>query len=139
MDFKKYGSVAAVRIDRGEEVLEELKKACEEMNIKSAYITGIGAGDDITVGLYSVEERKYNKFRHQGEFEITNITGNITSLDGEYYSHLHISFGDGNKFIAGGHLNSCRICGTCELFIQIIDGQIDRMVDDKTGLNILKF
>ena len=39
----------------------------------------------------------------------------------------------------GGHLNSARISATCEMFIYIIDGEVDRFKDESTGLNLFKF
>jgi predicted DNA-binding protein with PD1-like motif len=41
--------------------------------------------------------------------------------------------------VIGGHLNQARISVTCEMFIHILDGQVDREKDPETGINLLKF
>jgi len=73
-----------------------------------------------------------------GEYEITNLTGNITTKDGEVYLHLHITLGDEEYKAYGGHLNECWISGTCELVIDIVEGEIGRAFDEYSGLNLWK-
>ena len=132
MEYKKFGNTFAVRINRGEEVISELSRLCKEENIRFAKVSAIGAADSITVGLYSVEQKKYIKKIFTGEAEITSILGNITEKDGEAYIHLHI-----NAF--GGHLNECVISGTCEMFVEEINGKTGRRYDEITGLNLFDF
>ena len=60
-------------------------------------------------------------------------------MDGEFYTHLHMSAGNQYGQMFGGHLNRAVISATCEMFITVIDGKVDRKKDPVTGLNILKF
>ena len=53
--------------------------------------------------------------------------------------HLHISVGDDKGRVFGGHLNSAVISATAEIFIDIIDGKVEREVSKQTGLNIFLF
>ena len=39
----------------------------------------------------------------------------------------------------GGHLNSAVVSATCEMVITVIDGKVDRVYDEETGLNVFKF
>lgn len=139
MEYRRFNNTVVVRLQRGEEILTELKKVALSENIKLAKISAIGATDYFVVGAYSVEEKKYYKNEFKGVFEITNLCGNITTMNGEYYAHLHITCADEKSNCYGGHLNECRIAATLELFIDIIDGSVDRIKDEETGLNIFKF
>ena len=60
-------------------------------------------------------------------------------MNSETYLHLHMSCADEKGNVVGGNLNECIISATCEMFINIVDGSIERELDLKTGLNILKF
>ena len=71
--------------------------------------------------------------------EITSLLGNITTMNGETYLHLHINLCDENMNIKGGHLNECRISATGEIIVTKINGNVDRIKDNETGLNIFKF
>ena len=39
----------------------------------------------------------------------------------------------------GGHLNRAVVSATCEMVITVIDGKVDRVYDEETGLNVFKF
>ena len=60
-------------------------------------------------------------------------------MNGEFYTHIHMSCGDSEGKVFGGHLNKAIVSATCEMFIDIIDGTIDRYKDLETGLNLFKF
>lgn len=66
-------------------------------------------------------------------------TGTVSSMNGEYYAHLHMSAVDGSGAVFGGHLNRAVISATCEMVIDIIDGSVDRRFDEETGLNLFEF
>lgn len=139
MDYKRFDDKIIARIDRTEEVHEKLREIALKENIKLASIYGIGATDDFTIGLFSLTKRDYKEKNFKGEFEILSLIGSITTLDGEYYPHLHISASDTDGKVYGGHLKSAKISVTCELTINVIEGTVERQKDDYTGINIYKF
>lgn len=139
MEFRQFGPKYILRIDKGEEVVETLSQFCKENKIKLGSVSGLGATDKLTIGLFSVKEKQYYKKELTGDFEITNLTGNISTKDGEVYLHLHITVSDEKYNAYGGHLNACWISGTCELIIEAIDGQMDRKFSEEIGLNLYKF
>lgn len=139
MEYRKFGNKIVARIDRGEEVLSKLKEISEKEGIKLASVTALGATGDFTVGLYNVDEQKYYKNNFKGDFEIVSLTGTVNTLNGEFYSHLHMSAADKSGAVFGGHLNEAVISATCEMVITLIDGEVDRVKDSVTGLNIFDF
>ena len=132
MEYKRFGSRMVLRIDRGEEVLTQLRRAAEQENIRLAAVSGLGAVGDFTVGVFHTAEK-------QGDFEIVSLVGTITTRDGEFYAHLHMSAGDTEGRVLGGHLNEAVISATCELVLEIMDGTVERRFDPETGLNLMEF
>ncbi len=51
MDYQKFGNKYFIRLDKGEEIVSKLQEFCQEQNIKLGWIKGIGAVDQIKVGL----------------------------------------------------------------------------------------
>lgn len=139
MEILKAKDKYIVRIDKGEEVIESLNKFIREENIKAGSVTGIGAAGLIETGLYNTKKKTYDSKTFEGDFEITNFSGNITKINGEHYLHMHITFADEDLKAYGGHLNKAVISGACEIVVDIIDATIERELDEEIGLNILKF
>lgn len=138
MKSVKKGNRYFVRIDKGEEVVSSLKEFCVNKGLKLGSVIGLGAADRVTIGLFNTITKEYHNKELAGEYEITNLTGNITTKDGEVYLHLHITLGDEEYKALGGHLNECWISGTCELIIDVVDGEIGREFDEYSGLNLWK-
>jgi hypothetical protein len=137
MKFKKFGNKWVVSINIGEEVVETLKKFCKDNNIKLGTISGIGAVKKATIGFYNLETKKYYPKELNGDYEITSLLGNISTMNGEVYLHLHINLADSNYNTCGGHLNSGVISGAGEFIIEEIDGEVERGLNKEVGLNLL--
>ena len=60
-------------------------------------------------------------------------------MNNEFYTHIHMSAGNENGEVFGGHLNKAIVSATCEMVITIIDGRVDRVLDKDIGLNLFKF
>lgn len=139
MEYKRFGSKIIARMDPGEEILEQLKAICLAEEIKLASISALGAVNSITVGVFDVVEKKYYSNTFTGSLEIVSLTGTVSTMNGEYYAHLHMSAGDAKGCVFGGHLNQAIVSATCEMVIDIIDGSVDRFHSDEVGLNLFKF
>lgn len=139
MEYRKFDSTIIARIDKGEEILEKVKEIALKENIKLASISALGAVNDFTVGVFKTDEKKYYSNLFQGYFEITSLTGTINTMNGEFYTHIHMSAGNEKGEMFGGHLNRAVVSATCEMVITIIDGSVDRYFDEEIGLNLFKF
>jgi uncharacterized protein len=138
MQYRKIGNKIVVRIDKGEEIVESLKTICKKLDIQSGSIIGIGATNKVTVGLLNTKTKKYQSKEFTGDHEIAPLTGNITTMNGEVYLHLHINICNADHASFGGHLNSAVVSVTFEGIIDSIDGQVSRQTDQETGINLLK-
>ena len=138
MNYKQFHNKVVVRIDKGEELVDSLKIICKKLDIKLGSIIGIGATDKVMIGLMNTKTKKYQSKEFTGDHEITSLVGNITTMNGEVYLHLHIMLGNIEHKVLGGHLTNAVISATFEGVIDIIDGQINREYNDEVGLNLLK-
>lgn len=139
MEYRRFHNTIVARIDKNEEILEQIKEIALKENIKLANINALGATNDFTVGVFKTEEKKYYANSFQGNFEIVSLTGTINTMNGEFYTHIHMSAGDEKGHVFGGHLNKAIVSATCEMIIQIIDGEVDRYFDEEIGLNLFQF
>ena len=139
MDYRKFGDSIVIRMDRGEEVLEQLKAVCEKEGVKLASVSALGATDDFTVGVFDLKEKQYRTHRFTGDFEILSLLGTVTTQNGAVYPHLHLcAAGEGGR-TCGGHLLSAHISITCEMVLQLIDGTVERRHDEALGVNLFDF
>ena len=94
MQDQRVGNTHVLRLDRGEEIVAELTRFCTSRGIGLGLVTGIGAVDRATIGLFRPAEKRYEATELTGDHEILSLAGNITTLNGEVYLHLHINLGD---------------------------------------------
>ena len=139
MDYRRFGKTIVMRIDRGEEILTQMKVMAIKEDIKLASVRALGAVDDFTVGVFKPAEKKYYANHFTGDFEIVSLTGTINTMDGEYYAHLHMSAGNDKGEVFGGHLNEAIVSATCEMVINVIDGTVERAFSEDVGLNLMRF
>lgn len=138
MEYKKFENKYIIRIDKGGEIVENLKSFCEKEQITLGWITGIGAVNQVTIGLFQTDTKIYQTTELKGDYEITSLVGNISRMDGKVYLHLHINLSDINYNVFGGHLSSAVVSGTGEFIIESINGQVERQFNKETGLNLYK-
>ena len=139
MDYRRFNDTIVLRIDRGEEIIEKVREVAEKEHIRLAQVSALGATDDFTVGVYDVDAKRYDSKTFQGPHEIVSLVGTITEKDGAFYQHLHLSAGNKDCAVVGGHLNRAVVSVTCEMVIRILDGAVDRRPDPETGINLLRF
>lgn len=139
MEYRRFGNTIVARIDRGEEILTALQEIAEAEDIRLASISALGATNDFTVGVYNVDEKQYHANDFKGDFEIVSLTGTVSTMDGRFYAHLHMSAGDEKGQVFGGHLNRAVVSAVCEMVITVIDGTVDRSFSPEIGLNLFRF
>lgn len=139
MEYRRFNNTIVCRIDKGEEILDKIKEVALKENIKLANVNALGATNEFTVGVFKPEEKKYYSNEFKGDFEIVSLTGTINTMNGKFYTHIHMSAGNDKGEVFGGHLNKAVVSATCEMIINIIDGVVDRKFDEDIGLNLFKF
>jgi predicted DNA-binding protein with PD1-like motif len=136
MRYKKTGPVYILRIDRGEEIVETLRRFCAEQKTTLGTVQGIGAAGHVEIGLFETATKEYHTTTLTGDFEITSLLGSITTMDGAPYLHLHATIAGASFHASGGHLSSAVVSGTCEIFIYTVNDSLERTFDADVGLNV---
>ena len=139
METKRFGNTIAVRLERGEEICASMLAVCREYGVRAGMIQGLGAAKGVTIGLFDAATKAYSETVLNDFLEITNLTGNVSVMEDACYLHLHITLANETGAAFGGHLKSAVIGATAEIFITVLDGEIRRVHDDATGLNLFSF
>ena len=139
MEYRRFNHTIVARIDKGEEILTKMMEIAEKEKIQLANVNALGAVNYFKVGLFDTKEKKYYSNEYTGDHEIVSFTGSINTMDQKQYSHIHMSAADRSGRVVGGHLNEAIVSATCEMFIEIIEGTVDRKKDEEIGLNLFEF
>ena len=139
MVYKRFDNIYFLRIDKGEEILAQLQALCEQEHIKLATVQALGAVDDFTVGVFYTGEKQYHANHFTGTYEIVSLTGTVTTKEGAFYAHLHMSAGDDKGLVVGGHLNRAVVSATCEMVVTVVPGTVERVFNEDVGLNLFQF
>lgn len=139
MEYKRYGDKIFLRLDKGDEIVDCVRLAAKWENITAGSVSGIGATDDFTVGVFDMDKKAYEEFSFSGNHEITSLIGNLSYAGGEPYVHLHLTCaGKGGKTV-GGHLLKAVVSLTAEIVIDVGNGEISRKRNESLGINLWKF
>ena len=139
MEYRKYGNDYVVVMAKGEEILQAITEVCEKEKILLGTVTGIGAVGEVTLGVFNREKFEYESRTFTGDLEIASCSGNISTMDGKTYLHIHMVAGNTAQGVCqGGHLNRGIISLTGEFFIHRIEGKVDREYSPEIGLTLIK-
>ena len=139
MQYKRFNNMIFVRLDPEEEILEQLNDIAKKERIALANVNGIGAVKEFTTGAFDTVKKEYHSITTKGSYEIVSLTGTITAMMNEPYLHIHMSAGNENGEVVGGHLNCAIVSATAELVIYVSEGRIGRKFNEEIGLNLFDF
>ncbi|MCL5433216.1 MAG: DNA-binding protein [Patescibacteria group bacterium] len=135
MEFKKTGDKLVIRISRGENIINSLKKFCVGQNIQGGFFFGLGAVDAVEIAHYDVSAKKYTSKKFDSSFEMTNISGDVGYANDELIVHAHATFADQEMQVIGGHLVEATVSGTVEIIFFPTE-KLNKKYDKDTGLKI---
>ena len=139
MRYKQFENIYMIRFDLGEDIVENLKKLCEDEHILLGRVEAIGATDHAVIGVYDLAKKEYYPEEINEFMEIASLNGNITAMGGKPYIHLHATLADQNHVIHGGHVLKMRVGATCEMFVTALDGEVNREKEEGLGINLWAF
>lgn len=136
--YKQSGNTYILSLDNHVELTAALAAFCDEKNILSGRIDGLGAVSEATFRFLDPATKKYVDKAFAEQMELASVVGNISRKDGKVYLHIHVTASRRDYTCVGGHLLSARINGACELFVTDLGLEAGRYLDDETGLNLYK-
>lgn len=137
---KQYGVNYIVSVHNGAELAAALNDFVQKNKITLGSITGIGAVNRATLRFFDPATKQYVDRTFDGQMEIANLTGNISTKDGEPYTHYHVTLGNRDYQGLAGHLLSADLNGAGEFFVTAVPGgRLERTFDEKIGLNFYDF
>lgn len=136
--YKHFDNKFIVSIQNRVEITKAITAFVEEHDIKAGAVYGIGAVNEAVLRFYDTTTKEYVDKSFPEQLEISNLTGNISTMEGKPYIHLHITLGRSDYTAITGHLLTANIHGAGELVIEKLDGEVGRRYDDETGLNLYK-
>jgi len=140
MKYKKVNAGYFIKLEKGEEIIQGLTQFCEDNNIRSGSISGVGGTDNVAIKYYDLEKGEYLPKRFSGKnYEIVSLNGNISLVEDKPFVHLHIMLGDSDYRTFGGHLGSAVVDITCEIAINMSDSVINRKFNNEFKVNFWDF
>lgn len=138
MKYSFDGHNYLVRLDKGERLAESLERFVTETKIEGAWVSGLGAALEVTLGYYDLEKKEYIWRQFEGLSEIVSLTGNLARDEaGKFVFHLHGVLSDKDFQAVGGHIRDLTAGGTVELFVHRSYRPVTRKLDEHTGLHTL--
>ncbi len=126
-----------LRFDKGEEVVDALKKFMNAENIQACAFSGVGSAYEIELGFFNEHLKTYRRKPFYEELEIISLIGNGAISGEEPAIHLHGSFGRNDFSVIGGHVFKLVTLATCEIFLTKLDGKLERKQNEDFNLNLL--
>ena len=139
MNYKINNNKIFISLQTGDEIIESITKIFKEEKFYSGMINGIGAINQVELGFYNLESKKYKKEFFKDDYELTSLMGNIALKDEQPFVHIHINMSDDNFGVLGGHLFSAVTAASAEVIILLDDQSIKRQLDQNVGLYLWNF
>lgn len=125
-------------LQKGEELIKSLDKYAADQNLKGAWVNVIGGASSVTLGFREPDLKEYFWKEFNEPLEIIGLQGNLAYVDGQPIWHIHGTFSKADYSVIGGHVKTCTIGLTGEIFLKQHDHEIIRKFDKETGLNLIK-
>lgn len=137
MKYLKQENTVILRLEKGEEIISSLTALTKALSVKCGRVSGIGAVNEITIGVFSESSKVYTKKNINADMEILSLSGNLSRMNGAPYVHIHGTFAslDG---VFGGHVNEARVSATAEIIIDLYDIKVERKFSEEIGLNLFE-
>ena len=68
MEYRKFPQGYVMRLDPGEEIVEQLTALVNRENVRLGSVSALGAAGDVTIGIFNTREKQYHSRRFQGDY-----------------------------------------------------------------------
>ncbi len=131
------GGYYQLRLMPGEEIVGSVTNFARSRRIKSGFLTGLGAAEDIMLGCFDPKTKSYHKRVLKGDHEVAALVGNVAWVGNEPVCHIHAVVSTPKLVALAGHLFSGRVTVTIEIALVPGTRRLSRKPDALFGLNLL--
>ena len=132
-----YKKVHVFRVKPQQELIDEIKKYCQQKGITSGVIIGIiGSVKNAKLGITLQDKFGYEWNDYTRPLSIISAQGTIAALNNDLVYHIHIAL-SGKTGNVAGHLAEAEIWTTAEVIIGELDYQLYREAIGDEGLTAL--
>jgi uncharacterized protein len=132
-------------LERGDELMAEVKEFAERERLRAAEFTGIGAVSSAKLAAFDPDEREYVDIPDPGQAELVSLNGRITlprDADPEHppqerQLHVHCVLSGEDGVTIAGHVFELVIRPTCEVFVTESAEHVARTEDPDSGLPVI--
>lgn len=123
---------------KGEVVQSAIEKCANDAELAGASLYGLGAVQPVTLRYFDHIEKTYFDKEIKDFMEVTNLTGNISFVNGKRQNHIHITLSDHHFQTQAGHLKDAVVGAVLEIQIIPLANPVNKYHDDETGLDIIQ-
>jgi uncharacterized protein len=139
MIYAKQGTDKYVlRLESGDDILRTLQQFAKNMKLGASLIEGIGSLNRVKLGHYDFKTKQYKYETFEDDFEILNLSGNISSMNRKPLPHIHVTLGRRDFSVIGGHLDEGSMANMVEVGVWRLPGKLLKAKDESIGLNVLQ-
>lgn len=135
---KMLGNKYALIIEKDEMIIEMLTEFANSEKIGMAQFQMIGSITDVTLGYVPPKSSEYLWKTFKDQWELLSGAGTI-SWDKENMTpivHCHVSIGDHNFKVIGGHMRDAKVAIKAEVIVDVLnDKQIYQVIDNKSNFH----
>ena len=132
-------------LERGEDLIAEVKAFAERERLRVAEFTGIGAVSSAKLAAFDPDTREYVDIADPGQTELVSLNGRITlpkdadpgNPPAERQLHVHCVLSRGDGAAIAGHVFELVIRPTCEVFVTESAENVARAEDPDSGLPVI--
>ena len=132
-------------LERGDELMSEVKAFAERERLRASEFTAIGAVSSAKPAAFNVETREYVEIPDPGQVELVSLNGRITlpqdadpnDPPAERQLHVHCVLSREDGTTIAGHVFELVVRPTCEVFITESVEHVARQEDPDSGLPVI--
>jgi predicted DNA-binding protein with PD1-like motif len=141
----EHGRRYVLVLERGDELMSEVKAFSERERLRAAELTGIGAVSQARLAAFDPENREYVDIPDPGQTELVSLNGRVTlpqdadpndpPPERQLHVHCVLSREDGSTI--AGHVFELVVRPTCEVFVTESRAHLARGEDPDSGLPVI--
>ncbi|KYH07275.1 DNA-binding protein [Chryseobacterium cucumeris] len=136
---RKTDQIYLLSLDNHSYIIETLTDFIQDQNIQAGEVTGIGAVSEATLRFFNPATKKYVDKTFKEQMEVTNISGNVSEIEGKLTLHLHITLGREDYTALAGHLLEAKIQGAAEFIFYPLNTRAVKIKNEEIGINLYDF